>query len=151
MIAPPISTDNNIYLNADFMHSNANNESISIVRDENICRPLRTCVRCKIYQNGRVRGERGEMVSVNNPLPGGLSCPSSQATASISTRVYLIDRKIKVARARARASFRFRFPEIWFWSLRAGLVIHMNVLVVSGFMHQSSPEIKKITARHSVG
>ena len=42
------------------MQSNANNESISIVREENICSPIRTCVRCKIYQNGRVRGERGD-------------------------------------------------------------------------------------------
>ena len=43
------------------MHSYANNESISIVREENICSPIRTCVRCKnISEWSLERGERGE-------------------------------------------------------------------------------------------
>ena len=45
------------------MHSYANNESISIVREENICSPIRTCVRCKnvlewSFERGEGREER---------------------------------------------------------------------------------------------
>ena len=83
------------------MASNANNESISIVREENISSPIRTGVRCKNISEWK--RERGEMVPRSTIYYLQDShVPPVKPGPSISTRVDLIDWKIKVA----------RFPEI---------------------------------------
>ena len=61
------------------MQSNANNESISIVREENICSPIRTCVRCKnILEWSMERGEGDGLGQQSITCRTNLSPSSSQ-------------------------------------------------------------------------
>ena len=116
------------------MHSYANNESISIVGEENICSPIRACVRCKnvlewSFERGEGReegGGRGSRSTIHY-LQDSLVPPVKPGPPPAPE--YLIDCKIKVA----------KFPEFLSLVLVTESLVWSSTgtLVVSGFMHHS--------------